>query len=203
MPLIASGVFIDGEDRPYEFESSYYLSFQIKSALASLTHINSYCDIFEWDNRCQYYHFYTDHLLYSIGQIANRFIAKNSDTANDKKRKECNRINYQFTEAAFPILSDKRARNVNEHIDEYNNQIIANHRGVGGFNLIDDKTDTKLVDALRNRKITHPYTLDLLRNELLVRRRDEDLIIPLKDLHAELLALLGNVETIIQYLDLN
>lgn len=36
MPLMTSGVYIGSDDRGYEAETSYYLNFQIISALASL-----------------------------------------------------------------------------------------------------------------------------------------------------------------------
>lgn len=69
MPLLAEGVYIKSDDKGYEVETSYYLNFQIISALASLAKIDSFTDSYEWENRCQYYHYYTDHLLFSIGQI--------------------------------------------------------------------------------------------------------------------------------------
>ena len=117
MPLLAEGVYIKSDDKGYEVETSYYLNFQIISALASLAKIDSFTDSYEWENRCQYYHYYTDHLLFSIGQIANRFQITDRDPEKEKNRKNLNRSNYQFSEDRYPLLSDKKARNVVEHIN--------------------------------------------------------------------------------------
>ena len=148
MPLMTSGVYIGSDDRGYEAETSYYLNFQIISALASLAKIDSFNDSYGWENPCQYYHYYTDHLLFSIGQITNRFQVNNRDSEKEKERKTLNRGNYQFSEDRFPLLSDKKARNVVEHIDEYNLNIIESNRGVGGFNLIDASTESTRVQTL-------------------------------------------------------
>lgn len=177
MPLMTSGVYIGSDDRGYEAETSYYLNFQIISALASLAKIDSFNDSYGWENPCQYYHYYTDHLLFSIGQITNRFQVNNRDSEKEKERKTLNRGNYQFSEDRFPLLSDKKARNVVEHIDEYNLNIIESNRGVGGFNLIDASTESTRVQTLRTNRHTHPYTLDLLSHELFIRRNDENLTI--------------------------
>lgn len=197
MPLLTNGVYIGCNDRGYEVETSYYLNFQIISALASLAKIDSFNDSYGWENPCQYYHYYTDHLLFSIGQIANRFQVNNRDSEKEKERKNLNRGNYQFSEDRYPLLSDKKARNVVEHIDEYNLKIIENNRGVGGFNLIDASTDTALVETLRTNRQTHPYTLDLLSHELFIRRNNEDLTISLEKLKSELLSLKENVKSFI------
>lgn len=198
MPLLTNGVYIGCDDRGYEVETSYYLNFQIISALASLAKIDSFNDNYGWENPCQYYHYYTDHLLFSIGQIANRFQVNKRDSEKEKERKNLNRGNYQFSEDRYPLLSDKKARNVVEHIDEYNLKIIENNRGVGGFNLIDASTDTALVDTLRTNRHTHPYTLDLLSHELFIRRNNEDLTISLEKLKSELLSLKESVKMFIE-----
>lgn len=197
MALLTNGVYIGCDDRGYEVETSYYLNFQIISALASLAKIDSFNDSYGWENPCQYYHYYTDHLLFSIGQIANRFQVNGRDSEKEKERKNLNRGNYQFSEDRYPLLSDKKARNVVEHIDEYNLKIIENNRGVGGFNLIDASTDTVLVDTLRTNRHTHPYTLDLLSHELFIRRNNEDLTISLEKLKSEILSLKESVKSFI------
>ena len=198
----------DGDDKPYEAEAAYYLNFQIKSALASLDCLSSYLGDFAWENRCQYYHYYCDHLLFSMGQIANRFLIvdeKKIENLSKEKKKQIlernvqnrkNRINFEFSEASFPILSEKHARNVIEHIDEYNRYIIDENHGVGGFNLIDEKEDEKLISDLRKRRDTHPYTLDLLDGKLLVRYNRKDIDIDLVKLRVELLSLQENVNWI-------
>ena len=83
-------------------------------------------------------------------------------------------------------MSDKKARNVVEHIDEYNLNIIESNRGVGGFNLIDASTESTLVQTLRTNRHTHPYTLDLLSHELFIRRNDENLTISFEKLKSAL-----------------
>lgn len=198
MPLMTSGVYIGSDDRGYEAETSYYLNFQIISALASLAKIDSFNDSYGWENPCQYYHYYTDHLLFSIGQITNRFQVNNRDSEKEKERKTLNRGNYQFSEDRFPLLSDKKARNVVEHIDEYNLNIIESNRGVGGFNLIDASTESTLVQTLRTNRHTHPYTLDLLSHELFIRRNDENLTISFEKLKSELLTLRKSVKSFME-----
>lgn len=201
MPLMMQGVYADNPDeRAYEFESSYYLTFHIHSALASLSHLETYADCYDWESRCEYYHYYSDHLLYSLGQIANRFLPGMKDKEIDKERKEANRTNYCFSEIIFPILSDKKARNTIEHIDEYNHAIILSQKAVGGFNVIDSQTDPELVDQLRKRKDCQPYTLDLLRKELYIRRKEEDLVLPFVQLQQELLSLQNNVKSFMDFL---
>ncbi len=160
MPMIANGVYADCGDRAYEAETTYYLNFHIISALVSLIHLDKYEDDFEWENQCQYYHYYCDHLLYSIGQISNRFVKTDKDKSNITKRKDINCKNYSFSSTYYHILSNKQARNVIEHIDEYDQKIIAEKRGVGGFNLIDVDTEKELIEELRTRTDTHPYILD-------------------------------------------
>ena len=200
MPLLAEGVYIKSDDKGYEVETSYYFNFQIISALASFAKIDSFTDSYEWENRCQYYHYYTDHLLFSIGQIANRFQITDRDPEKEKNRKNLNRSNYQFSEDRYPLLSDKKARNVVEHIDEYNLKIIESNRGVGGFNLIDANTDSALVDTLRANRHTHPYTLDLLSHELFIRRKNEDITVSLEKLKSELLSLKESVKSFMEFI---
>jgi hypothetical protein len=203
MPLVSEGVYIDdGASKSFEFESAYYLNFQIQSALASLHHLTNYADSFEWENRCQYYHFYSDHLLYSWGQITSRFISVKKAKALYCERKECNRNNYRFTERDYPLLSSKRARNVIEHIDEYNADIIKEKHGVGGFNLIDANTEESLKKLLREMRELHPYTLDLLTNELYIRYKKEDLTINLEELKKELLSLLSRVRSFLEFVSM-
>lgn len=200
MPLVNKGVYMECNDKAYEVESAYYLNFQIQSALASLAQINSFYSLFEWENRCAYYHYYTDHLLYSLGQISNRFLPHPSDNDLEKERKAANRNNFQYSENEYPLLSDKRARNTIEHIDEHNQKIISTKLGVGGFNLIDSHTEQTLIDNLRARRDVHPYTLDLLRKEIYIRRDGSDLFISLEQLHKELTTLQDNVKYFMGFL---
>lgn len=194
MPLDENNVYIEGNEKPYEAESAYYLNFQIVSALFSLDRMQSRPDDDYWENRCQYYHYYSDHLLYSLGQIINRFVITDKDKDMVLERKQKNRMNYRFYKETYPILSDKRARNMVEHIDEYNQKIIQENKGVGGFNLIDNEANEDLVEVLRSKRNLHPYTLDLLRGELLIRWKTENLVIVLSELESELRLLHSSVK---------
>lgn len=200
MPLISKGVYVFDDDREFERESAYYLSFQIVSALISLDYLNNYRDDLVWKSKYTYYHYYTDHLLFSVGMITNRFVITDKDKGLNLARKEANRQNYKFTEDKYPILSDKRARNVIEHIDEYNQRIIKQKNGVGGFNVIDENASPELLNALHNRKDVHPYTIDLINQELLIRRNTTDLVIKLDSLKDELKSLHENVRSFADFL---
>jgi len=193
LPLLQNGVYIGNDESPYEAESAYYLNFHILSALVSIEHLSCFEPSELWENKCQYYHYYTDHLLFCIGQIANRFVIGNSNGLR-LERKTKNRDNYRFTDEKYPILSNKDARNVIEHIDERNQQIIMSRNGVGGFNLIDAETPSELVTTLREKTDLHPYTLDLIKNELLIRSKDSDLVINIDDLKSELGSLHNDVK---------
>ena len=103
MPFIDPGVYADTVDKSYEVESCYYLEFQIKSALISLKKLEQEIDT-DFDSKYQYYHFYVDHLLYSLGQIGNRFIATDKDRGLNLERKNANCINFEFTQEKYPIL---------------------------------------------------------------------------------------------------
>lgn len=200
MPLIQPGIYIYGNDKSFEVESAYYLNFQILSALFSMNCLFSENNDKKWTNKYQYYHFYSDHLLYSVGQIANRFVITGKDKDIKLERKLINRTNYRFDESSYPILSDKRSRNMIEHIDEYNQKIILEKRGVGGFNLIDNYTDLSLITIIRSNRDTHPYTLDLLDQKLLIRWKTKNLDISLVDLKSELVKLQNSVKSFESFL---
>lgn len=181
-------------DKLSGLESAYYLDFQLQSVLNCLHYLCTKGIGGEWGNKCEYYHFYTDHLLFSMGQISNRFIINDkTDNASMKALKQTNQKNYVFSSVQYPILADKRARNAIEHIDERNHKIIMEKKGVGGFCVIDDETDTELANKLRNKKETQPYILDLVNNELLIRYSNEDLVISLGEIKKEILALRTSV----------
>lgn len=185
--------YINTPDDAYEAETSYYLHFQLVSALISLDHIYNckYSDSDLFESKAQYYHYYTDHLLYSLGQIAERFRESNNpNSTNDYfVRRSANRINYGFDKNNYPILSNKAFRNTIEHIDEHNIEVIKKHDAVGGFNTIDENTPEERKDTLRNKRNNHTYTLDLLLKRLYIEREDTPLTMNLDDLKNELLDL--------------
>lgn len=197
MPFIASGVYIDTAEKSYEIESSYYLEFQIRSALISIEKLHKQFDA-DFDNKYQYYHYYTDHLLYSLGQIGNRFVVTDYDKGITLERKQANCTNFEFSSDKYPILSDKRGRNTVEHIDEHNQKIIKNENGVGGFNLIDNETENELIEVFKNKRNLHPYTLDLIDNVILIVRQDNEINIKLDELSQELHSLYDRVVYVMQ-----
>lgn len=108
--------YINSADEAHELETSYYLHFQLVSALISLDHIYNckYSDSNLFESEAQYYHYYIDHhyidhLLYSLGQIAERFRESNNpNSSNDYfVRRSANRNNYGFDKNNYPILSNK------------------------------------------------------------------------------------------------
>lgn len=153
MPLLFNGAYAECDDKSYEAEATYYLGFQILSALFSINQLLSETDNFAWDNRCQYYHYYSDHLLYSVGQIANRFIISNKDKGLILKRKEMNRNNYRFSDKAYPIISDKRARNMIEQPIKNNSELLINmsyKRKLPGKNKLIQEETRYIKIAIRN-----------------------------------------------------
>ncbi len=191
MPIMMSGIYFETDDKPYEAESGYYIDFQIISALFSLENImHKFPEnhvIFK--NKYQYYHYYCDHLIFSLGQIANRFIIKAEENGLALERKNANIMNFGFNKDKYPILSNKQIRNTIEHIDEHNQKVIGKYHGVGGFNLIDSDTDVEVVNALTANRKYHPYTLDLINKTLMIMRNDNELSLDLEELRNELFAL--------------
>ncbi len=182
--------YIKNADEANEQETNYYLHFHLVSALISLDYIYNckYSDSDMFESKEQYYHYYTDHLLYSLGQIAERFRENSNPTSTNDYfvRRAANRNNYGFDKNTYPILSNKVFRNTIEHIDEHNIEVIKKHRGVGGFNIIDENTSKELINTLRNRRYTHPYTLDLLLKQLYIERYETPLTMQLDGLKKEL-----------------
>lgn len=204
-----SGAYFLDDDRPYEFETNYYLHFQIVSALMSTNFLtdpqNEMLAVFE--NKAQYYHYYLDHLLYSMGQISERFrtVSKpKSDKIDFNERREKNRKHYDFNESIYPILSNKDYRNTIEHIDEYNINTIITQKGVGGFNYIDMETPEALRQTLLSNRHNHIYTLDLLSGNVYITRNkaeiktgnDSELSFSINELRIELAHLFGKVKWI-------
>lgn len=197
MPFIFPGVYSDSGEKAYEKESCYYIEFQIVSSLVSIEYLlKQPIDDSLFSNKCQYYHYYCDHLIYSIGQIANRFlINEKKDKGINLERKYMNIQNFFFDVNEYPILSNKNARNMVEHIDEYNNRIILQEHGVGGFNVIDEETEQEIIDAVNNKN--HIYTLDITKRDILVVKDKKRIAINLDELKVELLNLKKSVSDLL------
>lgn len=196
MPLTNQGLYFEqyGE-RGYEAESLYYLNYYIISALICISKIDN-CELIDgFENEIQYYHFYTDHLLFSIGQISSRFIInEKTDSKLLKERKTINRQNFMFLEKDFPIISDRKPRNVVEHIGEKNIKIIEKKYGVAGFNVINSTISEELANALRKHTFIYNYTLDLICREIIIVEKDEIIKTDIDELKAELLKLQDNIK---------
>ncbi len=203
MSLICNGVYADTGDKAFEAETSYYLQFQINSSLVSIDYItNCRYNNSVFNSKAEYYHYYLDHLLYSIGQISTRFKPVNNNKPNAKEINErvtTNCKNYQFDENKYPILSNKQFRNTVEHIDEYNIGTILKYKGVGGFNYIDVETDKDLIEVLRKDRAKHIYTLDLLVGEVYIQRGDKELSLNINLLKSELEELKISVDSLLEF----
>lgn len=207
MPF-SNGIYIQSKDlEPFEFETNYYLDFHIKSALFSIDSILKKDSIVSacFDSDQQYYHFFCDHLLHSIGQISQRFY--NSLTQEDPYYLKFESIiknniaNYSFSKEHYPILCDKNYRHALEHINETNICIILASKGVGGFNVIDINTEAELANELRRRRENHPYTLDLQRRKIYLTKKSSKKCdirtIDLDRLKKELISLQSSVKSVI------
>ena len=145
----------------------------------------------EFDSNAQYLHYFTDHLLYSVGQISNRFI---TNTKNRNKRIEMNCLNFRFDSTNYPILSNKKYRNTIEHIDEYNEYTIKNYDGVGGFNFLDYCENKKMITTVMENRKQHIYTLDLINKKIYIQRKEEELVLDIDKLENELNKLKNSVD---------
>lgn len=205
MPNVLPGVYIpDAEEYPYEVEECYFLNYQIECALAALEYIREKVYVESetpFESKYVYYHFYCDHLFFSWGQIANRFVLTGRDKKIERERKTRCRGNFYFEDSSFPLLSSKDARNMVEHIDERNHKAIPEFNGVGGFNLIDNNTEPSVAVSLKSKRDRNMYTLDLIADALYIhdigKPKDiglgKDMTIDLKALQDELLELQKNV----------
>ena len=103
-------------------------------------------------------------------------------------------MNYGFSDDTFPLLSNKRARNVLEHIDEYDVETISEKGGVGGFNLIDENTEEEVLLALSDMRTMHLYTLNLVEGEIWIYdpKHNGNINLKLEELVEELNALRDN-----------
>ena len=189
MALIARGVYADTGEKAFEAETCYYLLFHIHSihfCIDQLGQKRESIDLSEWRNECEFYHFYCDHLLFSLGQISNRLVITRRTKEKYKERIEENRKNFNFEDALFPIISEKNIRNTIEHIDEYDVDIVSEMGGVGGFNVIFDDLNEIIKDRIINSKDAHPYCYDTVEQKIVVHRSGTRLVISIEELCNEL-----------------
>lgn len=175
MPLVTRGIYIDSmEERPYEVETTYQLRYYVSSALISIDYILLPVEemMVRFENKVEYYRYHIDCLFNFLGLINDRFLYKSSGKDRDlqekkKERVKLNKNNYQFTEQEFSILSDKIPRNIIEHLDERNVKTMIVNKGVGGFNVIFEDSDSDMVAAITSHREFYPYTLDLVNKRML------------------------------------
>lgn len=208
MPLVTKGVYIDsGEERPYEVETTYQLKYYISSALISIDYILDSVEemMSKFENRVQYYRYYVDSLFYFLGLINDRFFCKpnNRDAVSQEKKQErvaLNRRNYQFMEQDFGVLSNKIPRNIIEHLDERNVKTMVESRGVGGFNVIFEDSDSDMVAAITSHREFYPYYLDLINKKVLfynIQAKAENA----KEFEVDILELQKELKTLKQYVN--
>lgn len=155
-------IWMDIGQKAYEFETAYYLKYNLEKANYAIDKIYSKnVDFTQYSNKCVYYHIYTDLLMGAMGQIRNRFCAGNNEKEEYKEIRKNNCISYDFNKNNYPILSEKEFRNFVTHIDERNMDFIIQNKGVGGFNVIFDDTTESEKKAFLNLK-SQNNTLDLV-----------------------------------------
>lgn len=179
MSIILRSIVCDDESISKKIELSYYIDFYIKSSYVSIDNLRRDLDtdLFGFDNKAQFYHYYLDHLLYSMGQISIRLKdINNIDVFND----------LMVSEEDYPILINKQYRNTIEHINEYNLYAIDHYGAAGGFNYIDKDVDQSLVESIMKNKQTYTYTFDRINMRVLIYRNNNELSFDIDNLIIEL-----------------
>lgn len=199
MPFLQDGGFaINREDSPYEAEICYYLAYHVKSALVSIERLlDGEADYSDFENEAQYRHYYTDHLIFSLGQISNRFWKKNNQSQAYKARVDANIALFDFHDTVYPVLCTdlvRSIRNTIEHLEEYNITTIQANRGVGGFNTISKESDSAHLAAVQGRDDVHIYTLDLIKHYLYVKRGNRKLYLDIDSLKQDLNKLYSRIQ---------
>lgn len=149
---VKTGIWIDTNQKLYEFETAYYLKYNLEKANFAIEKIYSKENNFqEYSNKCVYYHIYIDLLMEAIGQILNRFELKGKNKYDEIRKNNCK--SYGFNPKNYPVLYEKEFRNFVTHIDERNIDFILKNKGVGGFNVIFEETPENEKKAYLNFKL--------------------------------------------------
>lgn len=192
-----SKIWLDIGQKNYEFETAYYLKYNLEKAHYAIEKIYSKNINFQdYCNKCVYYHIYIDLLMEAIGQIRSRFNKgiKNKEY-NDIRENNCK--SYDFRKDNFPILYEKEFRNFVTHIDERNIDFILENKGVGGFNVIFEDTTESEKEAYLNFKLQN-NTLDLVNKIYYIYSNKKNKMMNLKlDLLKEELKKLEEINNII------
>lgn len=169
------------EDFKEHFETTYYLKYNIEKAIYSLEKImKSKIDFSEFSNRCVYYHFYVDNLLNAMVHIKRRFFNKNANQERiERNKKEYNYIliDKQGKEICnYPIIGDNNIRNVIEHIDERDEELMGIGRYYGSFNVIYKGMNRQLKIDLLNNKKQQNNLLNLLTKEYKILKIEKGIV---------------------------
>lgn len=211
MSLMMPGVY-DGEvgEKPFEAATAYQLSYYVSSALITLDLIQNPDEnmMGRFPYVARYYRYYVDQLFYLLGQISSRFMKKrkqkdeckteHNECNEQNERNERNRRNYEFSKDTFKILSNRKPRNLIEHLDERNIRITNAYGIVGGFNVVREGSPPDVVESVTKNRKNYPYTLNLIDGKVMFCEPKSDQIttydIYLKDIETELLMLQKNIE---------
>ena len=199
--MLASGIYSYDEDSKYDFEISYQLRYLISSSLFDIDGI--FCEIEEmqsrFENKTVYYHYLVDDLLVKLGLINERFVPKDRCSSEKVDRINKNKKNFQFTPTEYPILSDKKPRNLIEHIDDRACTMMKTG-SVGGFNVLFIESSCDLIKDVMNHREKYPITLNMIDNTImfydLKEKPNYKYDISLDELKVELEKLKKNVDII-------
>ena len=168
MSMFAPGIYLHDEDSNYDFEVSYQLRYLISASLFDIEGI--LCEIEEmqkrFENRIVYYHYLVDDLLVKLGLINERFVPKDRCSSEKVDRINKNKKNFQFTPTEYPILSDKKPRNLIEHIDDRACTMMKTG-SVGGFNVLFIESSCDLIKDVMNHREKYPITLNMIDNTIM------------------------------------
>lgn len=169
------------EDFKEHFETTYYLKYNIEKAIYSLEKImKSKIDFSEFSNRCVYYHFYVDNLLNAMVHIKRRFFNKNANQERiERNKKEYNYIliDKQGKEICnYPSIGDNNIRNVIEHIDERDEELMGIGMYYGSFNVIYKGMNRHLKIDLLNNKKQQNNLLNLLTREYKILKIEKGIV---------------------------
>lgn len=216
MPMVAEGVYFRPDNKRYNQEkvSVYQLKYYVEAGLISIDLILRPMDIVitRFENRIQYYRYYSDALFFALGQICNRFQPTSSKNSKRVLREEKNdyinrnRKNFFFAADQYPILSNKQPRNIIEHLDERNFSTICELGGVGGFNVLFENSSKEIITNIYKNRRLYPYTLDLKNRKYLFydihsSEGKQEIVISIEALIAELKKLSVKINEFNEYLE--
>ncbi|SKA68937.1 hypothetical protein SAMN02745111_01690 [Eubacterium uniforme] len=199
MGFLMPGIYCNGNEQ-YDFELLYYMKYYLNSIEVALFYMfdikimKETMNLGIFENDAAYYHFYTDHLLYCMGQIAMRFVEGNEKQNEVKRRIEINKRALGVNEDKYPILCDKRYRNSIEHIFNRNIDIIVENGQVGGFNFINNQTEYDIRKNLYEEKNKYVCILDITNKMIQLNNKGNWLELDIDKLQKEVKELKKNVD---------